>query len=237
MKDEDGQPFETQSMTILLTIHRLDCIPLHGLPQDTSWIVYTITDACDNSTQCFTEVFVEDGEAPTPVCEGYTVVGLEDAGWADIFATSIDDGSYDNCEIDKYEVKRLTTNCGFSSDLQFGEKVNFCCEDVNVGYIKVVLRVFDVAGNYNDCVVNVNVQDKINPTIECPDNIFIQCTQDYEDLNLTGTATGEDNCSVVITKVDNVNLNECGIGRVTRTWTATDPQGRTATCTASHYSW
>ncbi len=231
LKDEDGQPFEDPIYDNVTYNSQTGLFTIHDLPQDTSWIVYTITDACDNSTQCFTEVFVEDGEAPTPVCEGYTVVGLEDAGWADIFATSIDDGSYDNCEIDKYEVKRLTTNCGFSSDLQFGEKVNFCCEDVNSGYVKVVLRVYDVAGNYNDCVVNVNVQDKINPTIECPSNIFIQCTQDYNDLNLTGEATGEDNCSVVITKTDQVNLNECGIGSVTRRWTATDPQGRTATCT------
>ena len=230
IKDENGQPFEDPIYDNITYNSQTGLFTISGLPQDTSWIVYTITDACDNTTQCFTEVYVEDGEAPTPVCEGYTVVGLEDAGWADIFATSIDDGSYDNCEIDRYEVKRLSTNCGFTSDLQFGEKVNFCCADVNAGYIKVVLRVFDKADNYNDCVVNVNVQDKINPTIECPANIFIQCTQDYENLALTGTATGEDNCSVVITKTDNVNLNECGIGSITRTWKATDPQNRTATC-------
>lgn len=230
LKDENGQPFEDPIYDNITYDSQTGLFTISGLPQDTSWIVYTITDACNNSTQCFTEVFVEDGEAPTPVCEGYTVVGLEDAGWADIFATSIDDGSFDNCEIDRFEVKRQSTSCGFPSDLQFGEKVNFCCADVNSGYIKVVLRVYDVAGNFNDCVVNVNVQDKINPTIECPDNVFIECTQDYENLNLTGTATGMDNCSVEITKTDNVNLNECGIGSVTRTWKATDPQGRTATC-------
>jgi len=230
LKDENGQPFENPIFDNITYNSQTGLFTIHGLPQDTSWIVYTITDACDNSTQCFTEVYVEDGEAPIPVCEGYTVVGLEDAGWADIFATSIDDGSFDNCEIDRFEVKRLSTPCGFFSDLQFGEKVNFCCEDVNSGYVKVVMRVFDKAGNFNDCIVNVNVQDKMNPTITCPSNIFIQCTQDYENLALTGTATGEDNCSVEITKTDNVNLNDCGIGTITRTWRATDPQGRTATC-------
>lgn len=230
LRDENGEPFENPIYDNVTYNAQTGLYTIHELPQDTSWIVYTITDACGNSTQCFTEVFVEDGEAPTPVCEGYTVVGLEDVGWADIFATSIDDGSYDNCEIDRFEVKRLSTNCGFPSDLQFGEKVNFCCEDVNSGYVKVVMRVYDKAGNYNDCIVNVNVQDKINPTIECPSNLFIQCTQDYNDLSLTGEATGYDNCSVDITKNDVVNLNECGIGTVRRTWTATDPQGRTASC-------
>jgi hypothetical protein len=230
LRDENGDPFENPIYDNITYDSQTGLFTIHGLPQDTSWIVYTITDACNNTSECFTEVFVQDGEAPTPVCEGYTVVGLEDAGWADIFATSIDDGSYDNCEIDRFEVKRLTTNCGFPSDLQFGEKVNFCCADVNSGYVKVVMRVYDKADNYNDCVVNVNVQDKINPTISCPSNLFIQCTLDYEDLSLTGTATGEDNCSVAITYSDQVNLNDCGIGQVRRTWKATDPQGRTATC-------
>ncbi len=230
LKDDDGQPFENPIFDNVIYNPQTELFTITELPQDTSWIVYTITDACGNTTQCFTEVFVEDGEAPTPVCEGYTVVSLEDEGWADIFAVSIDDGSYDNCEIDRYEVKRLSTNCGSTSDLQFGEKVNFCCADVNSGYVKVVMRVYDKADNYNDCIVNVNVQDKINPTIECPSNILIQCTQDFEDLSLTGTATGDDNCSVEITKTDVVNLNECGIGVVLRTWRATDPQGRTATC-------
>ncbi|MEM9544965.1 MAG: T9SS type A sorting domain-containing protein [Bacteroidota bacterium] len=230
LRDENGNPFEDPIYDNVTFNAQTGLFTINELPQDTTWIVYTVTDACGNSTQCFTEVFVEDTEAPTPVCEGYTVVGLEDAGWADIFATSIDDGSYDNCEIDRFEVRRETTNCGFISDLTFGEKVNFCCEDVDAGYIKVVMRVFDVSGNYNDCIVNVNVQDKINPTIECPSNLFIQCTQDYTDLSLTGMAIGNDNCSVDVTFTDQVNLNECGIGTVRRTWRATDPQGRTATC-------
>ncbi|MEE9439845.1 MAG: hypothetical protein V3V14_12640, partial [Saprospiraceae bacterium] len=231
LRDEDGQPFENPIYDNITYNPNTQLYTITGLPQDTSWIVYTITDACNNSSQCFTEVMVEDDEAPTPVCEGYTVVGLEDIGWADIFATSIDDGSTDNCEVVKYEVKRQTTNCGMNSDLQFGEKVNFCCNDVAAGYIKVVLRVYDAAGNYNDCVVNVNVQDKINPTITCPANITLSCTQDYTDFTLTGNAIGEDNCSVVVTHTDQESFNDCGIGYVLRTFKATDPQGRTATCT------
>lgn len=230
LRDENGDPFVNPIYDNITYNSTTDEYTITGLPQDTSWIVYTITDACGNSTQCFTEVLVMDEEAPTPVCEGYTVVGLEDAGWADIFATSIDDGSYDNCEIDRYEIRRETTSCGFSSDLSFGEKVNFCCADVGAGYIKVVLRVYDVSGNYNDCYVNVSVQDKINPEITCPATATLQCTQDYEDLLLTGEAIGTDNCSVVVTHSDNVNLDECGKGTVTRTWSATDPQGRVATC-------
>ncbi|MFT4536043.1 MAG: hypothetical protein ACI9P5_003417, partial [Saprospiraceae bacterium] len=230
LKDENGDPFENPIYDNVTYNPVTELYTISGLPQDTSWIVYTLTDACDNSSMCFTEVLVTDQEAPTPVCEGYTVVGLEDAGWADIYGSSIDDGSYDNCEIDRFEVRRETTNCGFTSDLTFGETVNFCCEDVGAGYIKVIMRVFDKAGNFNDCYVNVNVQDKINPEITCPSNVSIQCTLDYTDLSLTGVAIGTDNCSVEVTFTDNVNLDECGKGTVSRTWSATDPQGRVATC-------
>ncbi len=230
LRDENGNPFEDPIYDNITYNAATDLYTISGLPQDTSWIVYTLTDACDNTTQCFTEVVVTDQEAPTPVCEGYTVVGLEDVGWADVYGSSIDDGSFDNCEIDRYEVRKETTNCGFTSDLTFGETVNFCCEDVSAGYIIVVMRVYDKAGNYNDCYVNVNVQDKINPEITCPANVSIECTEDYLDTGLTGVATGIDNCSVEVTFSDNVNLDECGKGVVSRTWTATDPQGRTASC-------
>jgi len=230
LRDENGDPFEDPIYDNVSYNPATGLYTIEGLPQDTSWIVYTLTDACGNSSMCFTEVVVEDTEAPTPVCEGYTVVGLEDIGWADIFATSIDDGSFDNCEVERYEVRRESTNCGNSSDLQFGEKVNFCCSDVSAGYIKVVLRVYDAAGNFNDCVVNVNVQDKLDPTITCPATATIECTQDYTDLSLTGQAVGLDNCSVEVTYTDVVALDDCGKGVVTRTWRAEDAQGRSATC-------
>ena len=229
LRDEDGDPFEDPIQdNVVLNFD--GSYSITGLPQDTTWIIYTLTDACGNVSQCFSEVLVEDQEDPTPVCEGYTVVGLEDIGWASLKAESIDDGSYDNCEIVTYEVRRQSTNCGFFEDLQFGPEVNFCCEDVGQGHIKVVMRVTDAAGNFNDCVVNVSVQDKLAPTITCPANISVQCDVDFTNTGITGVATAEDNCSVEITSVDNINLNECGIGTVRRTWTAEDPQGRKASC-------
>ena len=228
-RDENGDPLENP-ITTNVRPNGPGQYKIIDLPQDTTWIIYTLTDACGNVSQSFIEALVVDEEAPTPVCEGYTVVSLEDQGWADVYATSIDDGSFDNCGVTKLEVKRLTNTCGFPSDLQFGEKVNFCCNDVGKGYIKVIMRAYDAGGLYNDCIVNVTVQDKINPTITCPGLVTIDCEDDYEDLSIVGQAVAEDNCSAVVTYVDNKNLNDCGIGTIIRTWTATDPQGRKATC-------
>ncbi|HJW30240.1 MAG TPA: hypothetical protein VJ508_13450, partial [Saprospiraceae bacterium] len=47
-----------------------------------------------------------------------------------------------------------------------------------------------------------------------------------------GNATGSDNCpGVVVTETHILNLNSCGIGTISRTFTATDDSGNTATCT------
>ncbi|MBK8110048.1 MAG: T9SS type A sorting domain-containing protein [Saprospiraceae bacterium] len=233
LRDANGQPFVNPVYDNVKKTTRPDgsyFYTISGLPADTSWIVYTITDGCGNSTQCFTEVIVKDTEAPTPVCEGFTVVSLEDAGWADLFATSIDDGSSDNCGIEKFEIRRQVNNCNRPEDLLFKNKVNFCCEDVSSDptvYQKVVLRVYDKAGNFADCVANVKTQDKKPPVITVPPAITIDCDVDYKNVaNTGGSATAVDNCSVTITSSDAGTL-KCGLGTITRTWRATDKQGLT----------
>jgi hypothetical protein len=204
-----------------------------GLPTDTSMIVYIITDDCGNSSSCSTNVIVEDKEAPTAICVAFTVVSLGHDGKAKVLATSIDDFSKDNCEIDRFEVRRLTNDCDNPEALEFGEYVRFCCEDASSDpnfYRQVVLRVYDVNGNYNDCVANVKVDDKIRPIITCPDNVTIDCEDDSENLTLTGEATAIDNCEVTVSFTDQLLLNECGLGTIRRTWRAQDRQNAPVTC-------
>ncbi len=94
-----------------------------------------------------------------------------------LFATDIDDGSYDNCHLESYQARRMTQGwCppGVADDTQFRPYVEFCCEDVGQT-IWVVLRVTDAHGNYNDCMAEVTVQDNTNPEIWCPPNITVSC--------------------------------------------------------------
>lgn len=229
--DDSGDPF-TDVNYFNATIDGNGIYTLYELPLDTSWLVYTITDDCGNVSQCYNRVVVKDDEAPTAICEGFTVVTLDNLGHAELYAESIDDGSWDNCTIDRFEVKRNDSHCSRPQDLQFGELIEFCCDDTEVDYIMVTLRVYDKYDNFNDCRVRVKVQDKIPPVIDCPPNKEINCTQDKDDLSLTGMATATDACEVTVDYSDNLNsLNACGIGYIIRTWTATDQQGMTAQCT------
>jgi len=205
-----------------------------NLPMGRTWIKYTVTDACGNSTECNTEIDVLDKTPPTAICEGTTVVSLEDSGWAELYAESLDDHSNDNCEIDRFEVRRKTTTCpGFASDLNFGPKVNFCCADVTSSntLITVILRVYDKSGNFNDCETTVKVQNKRKPVITCPTDKTLACADTriagyaasnptFFDTTFFGRPTVTGVCGNINlnSRLVSNNLNTCGVGTVIREW-------------------
>lgn len=90
----------------------------------------------------------------------------------------------------------------------------------------------ECADNFNTCMVTVTVQDKINPVIACPDDITLDCGQDFNDLSLTGDASWADNCGTsTIDRFTTGSLNQCGVGTITRRFVVTDGGGRSASCT------
>lgn len=212
---------------------------LTGLPLGCSWLKYTLTDACGNSTDAFTEIRVVDKTPPVAVCDEFTVVTLSNNGWAHVFAESFDDGSHDNCTDVEFEVRRTTAGCG-ASTTAWGEYVQFCCEDVGKE-IMVELRVTDDFGNSNTCMVIANVQDKVPPVITCPGNVIIACGADtsanvlgkpvYSETALS-TPYFTDNCPNPKMSWKNFGtIDNCGQGVITRVFTVTDNGGRTASCT------
>jgi len=134
---------------------------IEGLPLGRTWVRYYASDECGNERTVTVEVDVVDTTPPTAICEDQSVISIDDSGWGELLAFSLDNHSNDNCgEIAKYEVKRKTTTCpGYASDLNFGPKVRFCCSDITSpsSYVTVVLRVYDAAGNYNECETEVKV--------------------------------------------------------------------------------
>ncbi len=135
--------------------------------------------------------------------------------WDDVYCTN----SY------RYVVE-ISDVCGFSLN------ANFCCADVGTDQM-VVFRTVDVFGNYNDCMVTVEIQDKIAPTIFCPPHTTVECDTAFDPNNLSGQfgeATVIDDCGATVSEEVLDELNQCGIGTLTRTFTATDDGGRTSTC-------
>ena len=204
---------------------------LINLPVGTHTVTYTIEDACENESSCSINVIVTDEVAPVAICESTHTVGLTIDEPTLVPALVFDDGSYDNCSGLIYQVRRMdNSNCPGFDGTPFGQFVPFYCCDVGGPNVMIELRVTDVSGNSNSCMVEVVVEDKLNPAIQCPPDITLDCYDDYTDLSVTGEAIASDNCSYVLTHTDDVNIDNCGGGVVNRIWTATDPGGRTASC-------
>lgn len=193
-------------------------------------ITYIATDACGNSSSCTRTLSVQDLISPVAICLEFTVVSLSNNGTANAGAPSFDNGSYDNCCLlpnQPFEVRRMD-----QPGAPFGPSVSFTCADVP-NDVMVIFRVWDCNGNSNTCMVNVDVQDKLNPSISCPPDITVACTSDYSDLTQFGSPVLSDNCSGVFlsSTATNSNITNCGTGTIRRIFTATDASGRTARCT------
>ncbi len=193
---------------------------LLNVPVGTHDIIYVATDDCGNISTCQTTMTIEDNSPPVAICDEHTTVSLTADGSAIVSAMVFDDGSEDNCDIDYFEVRRMP-------DVLFDDYVTFYCSDVD-STIFIVMRVWDVAGNYNECMVDVEVQDKIGPAITCPAGKTIEC---YEPVPPVEDPVIFDNCpggTWVHSEID--NTTNCGTGSITRIYLVTDVGGLQASC-------
>lgn len=217
-------------------------VPPPGLSIGNHTLQYIVTDGCGNVSTMTVNITVQDRRPPVPVCESVTTVSITTDGTARLNAQSLDDGSTDECCLGTFAVKRLELACNNPQDTTFRPYITFCCEDVGKT-IMVVLRVYDCAGNYNDCMVSVIVDNKMSPSLICPPNITIECEDDYKDLVITGNVVldplfrrpidglASGICSNLdISFKDDETLN-CSAGQVLRTWKVTDSQGLFTVCT------
>ncbi len=180
---------------------------------------YIVSDDCYNSSSCRVSVLVRDDTEPVSICEQSTVVAISQSGTTLVFAETFDDGSWDECGLDRFEVRRMDTIC-IAADTLFDSSISFCCSDVGTE-VMIVFRAYDLGGNYNECMVRVEVQDKDIPLMTCPQDVTIDCRVpfDLENLDLVfGDEDVIDNCAAqqVVVEIVTSNVNTCGIGEIIR---------------------
>ena len=94
--------------------------------------------------------------------------------------------------------------------------VPFACCDVGADPIMIEVRVTDESGNHNTCMVEIEVQDKIGPEIECPEDITVSCDFDFDItmLDIFGTVETDEELRDEICIFDPTNPDADGFGFV-----------------------
>ncbi len=170
---------------------------------------WTATDCAGNSSTCVQTITIKDDTPPTISCPANETFDctLGDAG----SATASD-------------------NCTEDLDIQISSSDVSNLDECGLGTITRTWTATDCAGNSSTCVQTITIKDDTPPTISCPANATFDCT-----LGDAGSATASDNCTedldIQISSSDVSNVDECGLGTITRTWTATDCAGNSSTCT------
>ncbi len=159
------------------------------LPLGTYSVGYTHVDACGNrSDTCRIFFEIKDQQAPTPICTDELRVSMTTGNFP-IRPQDIDNGSRDNCGIDKMFIRRSvpgditvmdpTTNefilreyGGRIPSNGWNEYIEVGCLDINQT-VRVQLLVIDEVGNYNQCWLNIFPEDHLQPLCsELPDTVL-----------------------------------------------------------------
>lgn len=187
----------------------------------------TATDGCDNIANCAIELNLVDVQNPTAICLEVLDVALDSEGKASIAYTSIDNGSYDNCSaVLDYSLRIMGET--------FSEQVYFDCTDLSLSPLALEMQVEDEEGNTNSCMVSVQVSDKINPQITCPEILSVDCSAIGNWNELWEDPVYSDNCAIdsIITVVDSSLFETvCYTGTISREVKVFDSSGNSASCT------
>ncbi len=173
---------------------------------------YTVilTDANNCADLIGFDIEVVDDQNPV-VSTQNIALELDDFGQALITVDDINNGSFDNCEIESMTL----------------DNTHFDCDDI--GENEVILTVIDINGNENFAVAIVTVEDNTSPSLLCPDNIL---SNDCEGIIEYDTPTATDNCSTGdLILVDGLpSGSEFPLGETQIIYVITDQAGNTSSC-------
>ena len=119
-----------------------------------------------------------------------------------------------------------------------------CNADPVVTYTQVVATIadgfvitrnwtaIDACGNDTTCTQTITVNGSAAPALDCPNDTIIDCNDALLPLSQFGIATASSACGPVgtVTSSSVTNVNSCGVGTVTRTFSVDDGSGGTITC-------
>ena len=199
-------------------------------PVGTTTVTWTAMDACGNVATCSQFVTIYDVEPPVINCIPTVYNGTVGAGNCDVAVGVVTPTYTENCGAP------ITVSVTRSDGLPIS--ANF-----PVGTTTVVWTVTDASNNATTCTQTVVVTDNIAPTIACPSNVTVTAPAPACQLQVItiGAPTITDNCGTTsLTWTKTGATNGSGVGDVnntifnggvtTVTYTVTDANGNSASC-------
>ncbi|MDX8337600.1 Ig-like domain-containing protein [Draconibacterium sp. IB214405] len=200
-----------EDMKVVIELTAISCEDVESGAQ-ARIIVY---DQAGLSAECIANITVVDTVPPTAVCQDITVY-LDETGVVTITYLDIDNGSWDNCGIETYQITPDRFDC------------------YEVGENSVSLIVTDYYGLSDTCTSIVTVVDTIAPEIVCKPLQTIQLDE-YGEYVLTWNDVVNnvsDECGIDTVLLDRYLLDCEDIGTTYITAIAYDVNGNADSCTA-----
>jgi len=179
---------------------------------------WTSTDGCGNPATCDQFITLEDTTAPTI-----------DSGAKDL-TVECDGGGEEEAWLGSNGGASASDNCGNITWSNNFASLEGCG---NAGSATVTFTAADDCDNTVTTSATFTVEDTQDPVITCPADVTVQCDSST-DPSVLGEAVASDRCdsNVAITMSENISDEYCDpyLQVITRTWTATDDCGNTASC-------
>ncbi|HEY3385467.1 MAG TPA: hypothetical protein VGK46_03090 [Saprospiraceae bacterium] len=175
---------------------------------------FTAMDDCGNSASCIQTITIDDPNPPVITCPANITITC---------TASTSPGTTG--------LATATDNCTLNPLISFVDTYypGYC---TNYAIIERIFTATDHCGNSATCIQNISIEDTIPPSITCPPNLTLSCSDNTAPVS-TGFATATDNCTLnpLISYIDTYFPGPCPNNGVTqRIFTATDDCGNSATC-------
>ena len=181
-------------------------------------VTFTITDACGNSALWTAEYTVEDNQGPE-------LIGIP--------ASMTGNNAMDcSTPIPNPPIVTAIDNCTTPSTITFSsvstQVMNGSCSEFEYTVTRT-WSVSDECGNVTDSIQIIEVIDNLSPSFTAPPDVVIECSDDPDDLGITGDVVNEaDNCdqNLVTTYSDIITPGSCPQEfTIERTWRVRDTCG------------
>jgi hypothetical protein len=200
-------------------------------PSGTTTVLWTLTDAGGNDTECTQTVTIVDIDGPVADCgqpfHAYTAaVDLDNPPFP-----------FDNsCQFPSYlldPIQSVTDNCSSGSGTI--TVTNDAPQFFPPGQYTVTYTFMDESGNVGTCEQSVKVWDISVPELtSCPGDLVVEATGANGAAASWSLPTASDNCSqnaIIVTEENGLESGDMfPLGETTVTYELTDPNGNSAEC-------